>query len=105
MDLQMKKEPNEIPHRFRVNDTMPPPTPPSWEPFERLKRLSPDLDNLASIVLFQTPPPDPLRRDEFLHLVACFADPTRRRILRALILELLAEDLADLLTPAEGDNS
>lgn len=84
-------------------DKTPPPTPPSWEPFERLKRLSPDLQSLAADCRCQMPPPLPLDRSTFLAMVACFSDPQRRAVLRALILELLAEDLSDLLSPAEDE--
>lgn len=82
---------------FAPDDTTPPPTPESWEPFERLKRLSTTLNILVFDPRYQTPPPPRLAKKEFLQLVACFADPAYREILRALILDLLADDLADLL--------
>lgn len=87
------------------SDTTPPPTPESWEPFERLKRLCPSLQKLADNPRYQTPPPRPLERCGFLALAACFADPTKREILRALILELLADDLADLLAEDGGETT
>ena len=43
-------------------------------------------------------PPRPVSDGLFLALCASFADPTKREILRGLILDLLADDLAELLS-------
>lgn len=83
------------------NETTPPPTPDAWQPFEGLKRLAPELAEMATDVRYQTPPPKPMPRDPFLAFAACFACPRRRAVLRALILDLLAEDIADLLSTDE----
>lgn len=91
----------DFPCTFAPDDTIEPPTPESWEPFERLKRLSMTLRIMTFDPRFQTPPPPRPGRAEFLRLVACFSDPTYREILRALILDLLADDLADLLAEDE----
>lgn len=45
----------------------------------------------------------PLSDRMFVSLCACFADPTKRGILRALILDLLADDLAELLAAQGGE--
>jgi hypothetical protein len=89
---------------LHYNETTPPPIPESWKPFERLKELSLELAELTYDPRWQMPPPKPLDKETFLAVCACFAEQRRRAILRALILELLAEDIADLLsTESEAD--
>lgn len=83
------------------HETTPPPIPESWQPFERLRELSPELAEMTFDARRQMPPPSPLDRQTFLAVCACFSNAPRRAILRALLLELLADDLADLLSSDE----
>lgn len=86
------------------HETTAPPIPESWQPFERLKTLSDELREFTFDARSQMPPPAPLDRQTFLAVCACFSEKRRRSILRALLLELLADDLADLLSNGEeGD--
>jgi hypothetical protein len=87
------------------DETTPPPIPESWQSFERLKIFSPDLAEFTFDPRCQAPPPPPLDRQTFLAVCACFAEPRRRAILRALILELLRDDLSDLLSPDDEGES
>jgi len=82
-------------------DPWPPPASP-WLRWNLLCRLTPKLKYLFDRRPGRRLTPFPMHDSQFIALCASFAEPTQREALRALILDLLADDLAELLTPAEG---
>lgn len=94
------------PKRFtpRPDDRTPPTIPVNWHSWVRLYRFAPSLRQLHETILHQKRPPRPLTKGLLLGLAAAFADPEQREILRALILDLLTDDIVELLadrTPGE----
>lgn len=81
----------------KPDDTTPPATPVSWHPWVRLYRIAPFLRWLHETVMYQKRPPRPLSKSLMLSLAAAFADPDQREVLRALILDLLTDDIVELL--------
>lgn len=81
-----------------LTDRDPWPPPPSpWVRWQLLSRLSPQLNYIHGRRPGRREAPLPLYDGTFVSLCASFAEPSHREALRALILDLLAEDLADLL--------
>lgn len=71
--------------------------------WQKLYEVAPSLRRLYLDAWANLPAPKPTDRDTFIALAACFADPERREILRALLFELLADDFVELLTPAKEE--
>lgn len=72
--------------------------PPGWERWAELHRIAPLLEAMhRPRVLTDRPPPTPIEDREFLKLAACWANPSRREALRALMLDLLKDDIADIM--------
>lgn len=88
---------------FAPSSTKPPPIPPTWQAWYELLDIAPELRKLHRQGVNQTPPPRCMSDLVFLGLCAAFADKRKRSILRALILDLLSEDLMDLLLEPEKE--
>lgn len=71
---------------------------PARRRWKRLKEVAPDLARFDKPGWNAGDPPSELSKSLFVALCACFADPTKREILRDLILDVLADDLSELLT-------
>lgn len=65
-----------------------------------LVEIAPGLAYLGRFGPNERPVPVRMRDDAFLSFAACFASPNTREILRALILDLLSDDLSALLKPS-----
>lgn len=79
--------------------------PLRYPSFNRLMEICPALSSLKWRAMRGTiKNPYPLNDRMFLALAACFASREKREILRALILDVLGDDLAALLdsAPTEG---
>lgn len=81
-------------------DPWPRPAPP-WIRWNLLCRLTDKLNYVHKRHRSNVTTPFPMFDSAFVALCASFAEPTHRECLRALILDLLADDLAELLTPAQ----
>lgn len=90
---------------FGYSTTTPPPVPKSWQAWSDLVQQAPGLKQLHRQGVNQTPPPKPMSDLLFVALCAAFADPRKREILRALILDLLSDDLMDLLVEPDKDGA
>ncbi len=77
-------------------DSWPPPLSP-WLRWNLLCRLTPKLKYLHDRRPGRRLTPFPMNDGQFVALCASFGEPTQRECLRALILDLLADDLSDLL--------
>jgi hypothetical protein len=75
----------------------PVPMSPAKKRWEELKKVAPLLAKLERRHWNETPPPRVMNDPMFIALAACFCDPTKREILRTLILDLLADDLQGIL--------
>jgi len=78
-------------------DSPPPPPNPHWYHWMRLYQIAPGLRDLHEVWGKQKRPPRPLHDATFVALAACFSDPTKREVLRALILDALGDDLVELI--------
>lgn len=63
----------------------------------RLKQICPAIARLGCHKDRRSTEAVSMTRREFSVLVRCFADPTKRDILRTLILDLLKDDLVELI--------
>lgn len=70
---------------------------PRQRAWQRLLKVAPNLTRFEPLGSDSTNVPNPLANGLFLALCAAFADPVKRDILRALILDLLADDMADII--------
>ena|SRR6266478_1155832 len=71
---------------------------PARRRWKRLTEVAPDLARFDMPGWNAGHPPSEFSKSLFVALCACFADPTKREILRDLILDVLADDLRELLT-------
>lgn len=76
---------------------------PSQERWHRLYKIAPTLRYYYLDAWNNLPAPQRVDRDEFVSFCASFADPERREILRALIFDLIADDVVELLNPPGGE--
>lgn len=74
------------------------PRPRRWQEWQRLLQVAPQLKSMLPMSVNEPVPPFALGRDPFLRLAACFADPVLRETLRALIFDLLENDLREILS-------
>lgn len=70
---------------------------PALKRWRALKEVAPDLARFENRGWNNGAPPSELSKSLYVALCACFAEPTKREILRALILDLLADDLQEIL--------
>lgn len=73
------------------------PMPDTWLPWYELYQIAPHLRELYGSSANQRRPPRPLADSTFLSLAACFSDSRKREVLRALIFDLLKEDLREII--------
>lgn len=92
--------PDEIGVMFRRyvrQDDIDYPLPERWQRWLNLLEIAPAIELLGPLSVNQRIPPEDTDDKTLLSIAACFADPRRREILRALILDLLADDLAEIM--------
>jgi len=70
--------------------------PRRWREWQRLIALAPQLKAMGWRDEEENPPPYPKTDKAFLALAACFADPSKREALRALVFDLMYDDLKEL---------
>lgn len=83
------------------NTTDDPWIPPAWQCWFDLYEIAPDLKSLHPIARNNARPPREMSDLLFLNLCRCFSVKRKREILRALILDLLADDILDILQEPE----
>ena len=91
---------NERPERdpFTTVNPYPSKSQANWH---RLYDIAPQLRRFYIDTWANLPPPKPTDRDAFVALAACMCDPDRREILRALLFDLLADDIVELLAATQ----
>lgn len=81
--------------------TINPHPSPSQANWHRLYEIAPQLRRFYLDAWANYPAPRPIDRDAFVALAACMCDPQRREILRALLFDLLADDIIELMAGAK----
>lgn len=98
--MHARKQWRPLPYR-PMPDTDDEWQPPAWFEWTRLCKLSPELRQLHDRnSVNQKRPPRPMSDAAFASLAACFADQKKRRILAALLLDVMADDLLELIQAA-----
>jgi hypothetical protein len=85
---------------FECNNPQPSPSQAKWH---QLYNIAPTLRRFHLDAWKNMPAPKALDREIFVALCACLCDPERREILRALLFDLLNDDIIELLTPRAGE--
>lgn len=83
----------ELQEDYRKNHEGP--RPKAWR---LLKEVAPEIAYLEPKSWNEQPVPHAFNSGLFLALVACWIDPVKRSILRAIILDLLDDDLRERIT-------
>lgn len=86
----------------------PPPLPkksPRFERWQALIEIAPELRKLQRSGPREVPPPNQLSDHLFLALCACLVNPQRREILRALLFDLLQDDVIELLVDPNSEGA
>lgn len=78
------------------------PRPRYWREWQRILRVAPALKGLMPFAWPDAPPPRRTANGTIIALAACFADPVVREALRAIIFDLLEDDLAEVLRQFEA---
>jgi len=85
--------------RYARQEDIDYPLPERWQRWLNILEIAPAIESLGPLSINQRIPPEDIDDKTLLSIAACFADPRRREILRALILDLLADDLAEIMKP------
>lgn len=72
------------------------PNPRPWREWQRLLSVAPHLKAMYTLDPEEFPPPRPTSDAAFVALVACLADPGKREIIRALVFDVMYDDLKEL---------